>query len=337
MKNMEMTERKNRVLNAVGEINDEFILEAAPTGRHGKRSYRGLIAAAIGTAAAAAVVLLAVFGGKGKPSEPVRQAAESEKPVTTEVPATKVPAPGQSAATRTISLGKATNAKEWAELGANADVMNGLKEQLSSYTFVTFDDWSPPTPESILLSTDACIFRGVVREVENSRITIDSFDSITNRSNSLDYFDFCVVTFDVTECYNGSLASGEQTRVFFDTCICPLADIEPPIGEKGSGQAYFTQLSPGTEVIAVVRECGKNEEIKMYVNRENGNSDILFCALYRDYAECRFKGGFGRLFLQTDDSFLYDVDVYDAAMFGENPSLDSAESYIRSLLAGLEL
>lgn len=335
MKNTETTERKSRVLNAVGEINDEFILEAAPTGRRVKKSNRALIAAAIGTAAAAAL-LLAVLGGKGKPSEAVQQVMESEKPVTTQAPMSQTPSPWQPAVTRTISLGKATNAKEWAELGANADVVDGLREHISSYIFVTFDDWSPPTPESILLSTDACIFHGVVREVENRRITIDSFDSMTNTDNSLD-FDFCVVTFDVTECYNGSLASGEQTRVFFDTCICPLAEIEPPIGEKGSGQAYFTQLSPGTEVIAVVRECGINEEIMIYRGSENGDSEVLFSALYRDYAECRFKGGFGRLFLQTDDSFLYDVDVYDAAMFGENPSLDSAESYIRSLLAGFEL
>ena len=84
MKNTETTEKKSRILNAVGEINDEFILEAAPTGVHAKRSSRSFIVAAIGTAAAAAVALLAVFGGKGKPNAPIRQAQESEKPLVTE-------------------------------------------------------------------------------------------------------------------------------------------------------------------------------------------------------------------------------------------------------------
>ncbi len=336
MKNIETTDKKSRVLNAVGGINDEFILEAAPTGRHESRSYRGLIAAAIGTAAAAAVVLIAVFGGKGKPNAPMQQVRESERPVNaTEVPETEAPAPGQHPVTRTVSLGKATNAKEWAELAAEASVVDSLEEYLSAQ-FFTFDDWLPPTPESILLSKDACIFRGVVREVENRRITVASSDNIADTSPSFDY-DFCIVTFDVIECYKGSLAAGEQTRVFFDSFICPIAEIEPPIGEKGSGQAYFTQLSPGTEVIAVVKGCGENEELEIRLVDENSDPVLSFSRAYRDYAECRFRGGFGRLFLQTEDKFLYDVDVYDAAMLGENPSLDSAESYIKGLLSGLEL
>lgn len=58
MKNAEYADRKTGLLRSLGDIDDEHILEAAPTGRNAKRSYRALIAAAAGLAAVIALIFL---------------------------------------------------------------------------------------------------------------------------------------------------------------------------------------------------------------------------------------------------------------------------------------
>ena len=63
--------------------------------------------------------------------------------------------------------------------------------------------------------------------------------------------------------------------------------------------------------------------------------DCRYRVRYNDFAECSFSGKFsGKIFLNLNGRFLYDTEIYDAAAFGENPTLDSAEAYIIGLING---
>lgn len=332
MKNTETTEKKSRVLNAVGGINDEFILEAAPTGRREKRSYRGLIAAAIGTAAAAAVVLVAAFGGKGKPNASVQQAQESEKPIVTETALVgdedREVELKLSKNARLLSLGTASSGKEWDEI--NIIPEDPSKDDGIQHGYSHFDNWVAPTPSELILDPNTSVFRGVVKSVENYSLL---FGKTSDSSMGV-----AIVVFDVTACYKGGLTPGSECRVFIDHNIGGIFPITPAIGEDGSGTAYYTQLRPGTEVIMLVLERSAEDGFGIENQDQDGNvlSESFFC--YGDLAancECDVRSG--RIFFERDGEFFYDTEVYDKTMLGEEPTMDSAESFIKGLISGTGL
>lgn len=343
MKNTEMTDKKSRVLNAVGGINDEFILDAAPTGRHERRSYRGLIAAAIGTAAAAAVVLIAVFGGKGKPNAPIQQAKATNEPIVTNAPEATtepeeiaIPTPqikGMTARLRRTS--SASSAQEWKEVhpepGMDADGRTWSYE----YGTELDPDYEFPTPAEVLTQTENAVFRGRVLKIENYTLNLKS----DRRDYDLKHY-FAVVTFLVEDCYRGGLEIGSEIRLFFLGGITPNETVLNEFDGHGAGMLIWTQLRPEAEVIAVVHMQAGDKGFVFYI----GDPEVLpedevekYKLSYEGLADHTYLPLCGTMFLQADGSFLYDHDVYTPDMLGENPSLDSAESYIRSLLSGLEL
>ncbi|MBO4879763.1 MAG: hypothetical protein J5544_05845 [Clostridia bacterium] len=340
---MNNTEKRIDIAESLCDIDSGMILAAAPTGAK-KRSARPIwIAAAALAAAAAAVLTLTILPKAAKPDAELKEAEQPEPAVTAE-PAPEI----RTLSTRTVLLGSASNQEEWDKLivePGSSDFSEGCV-----HTFSHFDDWVAPTPEEVLCEEGTSVFRGTVTKVETFQMICDD-PEYTGRV----FRTFSVVTFRVEACYRGNLKPGDTTTVYIDDEICSNMKIEPPIGADGSGAGYYTQLSPGTEAIMVVTEHGPEDEFYQdlyfrgtsYVDEYGipgthfslaDPPDARYRVRYNDFAECSLSGKFsGKIFLNLNGRFLYDTEIYDAAVFGENPTLDSAERFIKGLLAGSEI
>lgn len=325
-----MTERKkDYILDALGELEDDLVAEAAA---YTKSKIKWNYWRELGAAAACVVAVLMTV--KTVEFLPINKSVESA--VKTEC-ATQVnvaqPESVQEAVKENTS--EETAVLEYERNPITNDVMESLKEEgkiysegiewkvvenyqnkdsaqeqkvsdkiISGVTENVYTSIAESVDAKEILAQRNDIFRGIVTDLQIYQITGKINKHIT------------VATVEVTDSIRGELQVGEKYQIYL-----PIAVTEDMI-TTNSLVGNLEKIEVGSDAIFMPKEANK------YTGLGKKETGEWLC--YADFADYYYEEVLRYLFLETVDGVLYDKSTYEIS--GEGITLEDVANYIRLML-----
>lgn len=316
-----MTEcKKDYILDALGELEDDFVAEAAAYTKQksGWKYWRELGAAAACVAAIFVTVKTVEYLPIGRTTESMVTVENSNQHNSSPKEMYKEEMIPESAVAESVVTEQKENL---ATNGIMEDVKTEDKQEKEAQTAKTeelIDSSNVLEPiqsvqsQSCLVSLSAeeildqgnDIFRGVVTELQVYHVT--------EKINQY----FTVVTVEVTDSIRGMQQNGETCKIYL-----PVAEVQDMI-MVNSVSGDLDKLEVGSSAIFMPRTATENTGL--------GPKHLGEWLCYADYADYYFSEAIRYLFFETENGVSYAKDVYEIQ--GEMVTLDDVAEYLRKML-----
>lgn len=315
--------KKDYILDALGEVKDDFVAEAAT---YKKQRTGWKYGRELGAAAACVVAVLVTI--KTVENLPIHRGNESTVSVETsnqhnnsqkemfEDEQIRESAVAESAPVYSqgiICELVASKAEDWKDTDHKEEVhkqaLNAAKTEALIGDSKIFESVQSESCLAWMSAEEIFgqgndIFRGIVKELQVYRVT--------GKINQY----FTVATVEVTDNIRGTQQNGEMCRIYM-----PIAKMDD-IVESNSLIGELENLEVGSEAIFMPRTATETTGL--------GRKDQGEWLCYADFADYYFSEGIRYLFLETENGVSYEKNVYEIP--GENITLDDVANYIRKKL-----